>query len=203
MRIFSIILWLFSASILFFSCGSLKNMNCEKAPFEELDSLQKTLSVANFEIEIPKNWKGAKRKGTAHYDLIDINAKKEKKIIAHLNIEHHKKRNECINKITIEDYLNYFMENKVRYRNTINEDFKHILLSSNHKKYGKIYIIKYAIRYDPNQKSKIEKYATFLYFYKNIGYTIEYNASFEDFETYLPLVEKSINSFKIIESESI
>ena len=193
------LLYIFSILLFIFSCASNKNIHksCEKYPFEELDSLQRANQFLNYSIDKHKAWKKGKASNGDSYYLNDrfIDSLKYYSQKASLYVSLNKIRNRCSNQeYTIENYLDYFINN--RSRRFKEQDFKYLLLKSKHKIYGDIYIVKYTEKIN---YSKTFTRSFFLFFYNKLGYTIQYVAEPKFYDTYLPEVEKMINSFRIKE----
>jgi hypothetical protein len=177
------------------ACSSLKKMErkCKENPFEELDSLQSTLKEINYKVSIPKKWKSYSKGSIALY----LTKKNKDSInyfdfIAHILIYSNKLNNKCKNTQDIEAFLSY----RLKHINMFySKDFKYILLETNHKKYGKGYIIKYKRRLN----NKIISYSELILFHNNYGYGFNYFAETEIFQKHLSTFEKVINSFEILE----
>lgn len=92
-------------------------------------------------------------------------------------------------KATIEDYLDFTLRKYKLYY----PKFKYILLRSKHNRYGNLYILKYGHSRQNNPSMS----AVFLLMHKDFGYTIRFQAPKEYFDTFLPEVEKMVNSFTL------
>ena len=79
-----------------------------------------------------------------------------------------------------------------------------MLLKTNHSRYGKVYIVKYAYKndaiLDKQKKPLITNNVVFLLFKDQIGYEILYGADAKVFEAYLPVLEEVVKSFVIKEA---
>ena len=182
-----------------FSCSSTKRMvkTCKVNPFEELDSLQRANQKLNYSISKPRGWIKGKTSGGDSYTLqgkfIDSLGYFSTK--ASVYIGKNLIRETCINqKFIITDYLHYFISYKSKW--FPKDKFKYSLLKGKHKIYEDIYIVNYT---EKISSSRSYKRSFFLFFKNNVGYTIQYVAEPKNYETYLPEVEKMINSFRILD----
>ena len=189
----------FFISLLIFSCSSSKTVlkDCDKFPFEQLDSINRANQVLNYKIDIPTNWeKGKTSNGDWYFlnnELTDSLGYYTRK--ADIYISLNKIKNECNNQeYSNKDFLNYFIDYRSLWFN--NQNFKYQLLKSNHKRYGETYILKYVEKVS-NKKCYVRSF--FLFFHQSKGYAIQYVAEPKYYDLYLPEVEKMINSFEINE----
>lgn len=208
--------WLAFFSVFFiFSCSALLKVNCKKNPFQELDSLQRTKKVRNFTALKPVDWYSNQSKRGALGYFIDRKIPLEsnppilhrldngdpKRNIAFISISNTHVRNHCKIEVTLEDYMHFFISNKKRWSG--NKVFNYVLLKTNHSRYGKVYIVKYAYKndaiLDKEKKLLITNNLVFLLFKDQIGYEILYGADAKVFETYLPVLEEVVKSFVIKE----
>lgn len=193
------LVFVLSISLLIFSCSSSKRLlkECNKNPFEQVDSLTRASQVLNYQINTPKDWKKSKTSSGDWFFLNDefIDSLGYSSQKANIYISLNKIENECKNKkFSIEDFLDYYID----YRSKLfkGQNFKYLLLEPIHKIYGKIYNIKF-IEVISNKKSYVRSF--FLFFQNNIGYSIQYVAEPKYYDEYLLEVENIINSFKILE----
>ncbi len=207
---------LFFLSFFIFFCSSVLKVNCKKNPFEELDSLQRTKKVRNFTAVKPVGWfshqaaTGALAYSIDRKKLLQSNPPilhrpendDPKRNVAFLSISNTRVRNPCKTEVTLEDYLHFFISNKKRWSG--NKAFNYILLKSNHNRYGKVYIVKYAYKndtiLDKEKKPLLTKNVVFLLFKDQIGYEIYYGADAKVFERFLPVFEDVVKSFFIKEA---
>ena len=189
---------IFSLLAAILSCSSVKRVekSCRENPFEELDSLQKSNQKLNYKIYNPKDWKNGKTSYGDWYSLQEeftdsLNYYNK----ANVYIGLHKIANECNSTAyTIDDYLSYFIDYKSKW--FPKGKFKYLLLKGKHKIYGSIYIVKYTEKINAN-KSYTRSF--FLFFHDNKGYNIQYVTDPKYYDTYLPEVQKMVNSFRILE----
>ena len=190
---------IFSLLAAILSCSSVKRVekSCRENPFEELDSLQRANQKLNYTIDKPKDWKRGKTSNGDWYFLegkyIDSLNYYSRKVDVYIGL--HKIRKECTTKsFSIDDYLHYF----VNYRSKWfpKDKFKYLLLKGKHKIYGTIYIVKYTEKIN----TKISYTRSFFLFFKdNKGYNIQYVTKPKLYDTYLPEVEKMVNSFRMLD----
>lgn len=190
---------IFSLLAAILSCSSVKRVkkSCRENPFEELDSLQQSNQKLNYTIDKSKDWKKGKTSNGDWYFLegkyIDSLNYCSRKVVVYIGL--HKIRKEFATKsFFIDDYLHYF----VNYRSKWfpKDKFKYLLLKGKHKIYGTIYIVKYTEKIN----TKISYTRSFFLFFKgNKGYNIQYVAKPKLYDTYLPEVEKMVNSFRMLD----
>jgi len=207
---------LFLLSFFIFSCSAVLKVNCKKNPFQELDSLQRTKKVRNFTALKPVGWYSNQSTAGALGYSIDRKTPLEsnppilhrpdnddpKRNVAFISISNTRVRNHCKTEVTLEDYMHFFISNKKRWSG--NKAFNYVLLKTNHSRYGKVYIVKYAYKndaiLDKQKKPLITNNVVFLLFKDQIGYEILYRADAKVFETYLPVLEEVVKSFVIKEA---
>lgn len=190
---------IFSLLAAILSCSSVKRVekSCRENPFEKLDSLQKSNQKLNYKIYKPKDWKNGKTSYGDWYSLqgefIDSLNFYSRKADVYIGL--HKIAKECNSTAyTIDDYLSFFIDYKSKW--FPKDKFKYLLLKGKHKIYGSIYIVKYTEKINTN-KSYTRSF--FLFFEANIGYNIQYVTDPKYYDTYLPEVQKMVNSFRILE----
>jgi len=183
--------------MLVISCASSNFDYYKNTPFKELDSLQSTKKVVNFSFGSEINdWKTYDKREVKTGFLSFYKKIEDKRVdssyatvnIIAYNNDVKKRWKETTN---IENYLERFIALKEKWRF---KDFKYSLHTTKHKKYGKLYIVKYG----DERKYKYTN-VVFLFFYRNKGYTIEYSALNEHYDKFLPEVEKLVMAFKINE----
>ena len=191
------IIFLFALGCIY-ACASPKviQKKCKSSPFVDMDSLEKAKQQLNYKIEIPNDWKKSKFSSGDWYYLKDASVDSLSYPLrkANLYVSKFNFRVACTstNTYTPKDFLNYYIDYKSAwYKPT---SFKYLLLQSKHKTYGDVYILKYK-----NNISSIEQTtSTFLFFYKNSGFVLEYKNNTNDFDSYLPQVQKIVASFEIL-----
>lgn len=186
--------FVFFISLLIFSCSSSKTVlkDCDKFPFEMLDSLQRTQREINYLITKPSNWKDYNfKKGALFYEVID--GFLDENLKPYIYIESFNINNKCNFNYDINTFFNFYLKNEERYH----QNFKYLKLKSHYKKYGESFIVKHKSR-NINTENILTT-SVFLLYYNNVGYQISYTALEEHFDRYLPDVENIVNSFKINE----
>lgn len=182
-----------------YSCSSTKRVEkrCKDNPFEELDSLQRANQKLNYIIDKPKDWKKGKTSNGDWYFLkdkyIDSLNYYTRKADVYIGLD--KLRKECTTQsFSIDDYLHYFVD----YRSNwfAKDKFKYLLLKGKHIIYGDMYIVKYTEKV--NTRISYTR-SFFLFFKENKGYAIQYVTNSKYYDTYLPEVEKMVNSFRILD----
>lgn len=197
MKIMKYILCILILKSLLTSCSPYKNIEkrCKSYPYPELDSLQRATQKQDYKIEISNNWEKSRfARGNWYFindKFIDSLGYYSRKV--DLYISQDIIVNKCINYYSVKDYLNYYLYNKNL--SLFPKKFNYVLLKSSHKKYGVVYIIKYK----ENRSNKIFSNSIFFIRYKNNGYKIRYTGLTENFDKYLPDVEKMVSSFTIKE----
>ena len=181
-----------------YSCSSAKRVEkrCKDNPFEELDSLQSANQKLNYTIHKPKDWKKGKTSNADWYFLedkyIDSLNYYSRKVDVYIGLD--KLRKKCVTQsFSIDDYLHYFVNYKSKW--FPKDKFKYLLLKGKHKVYGDMYIVKYSEKIN-SEISYTRSF--FLSFKENEGYVIQYAANPKYYNNYLPVVEKMVNSFKIL-----
>ncbi|ARV16141.1 hypothetical protein BTO07_13750 [Polaribacter sp. SA4-12] len=179
-----------------FSCASINQNSIKKdGAFEKLDSLKKTKRIINYSVKIDgKNWLSHNKitpEFGALYYYIKVAGDSVPSNYSTVSINIHSNR---VNKgwqkpISIEDYLERFVKLKGKYK-----DFKNNIIDIKHTRYGKSYLVKFKDIRTYNYTN-----ASFLFFYKNYGYAIEYSALDNYYDVFLSEVEKIVQSFKVEE----
>jgi hypothetical protein len=181
---------------LIFSCASTNQNSIRKyGAFEKLDSLKKTKRVINYSVEIDEekwlSYSKIKPEFGKLYYYIKLAGDSVSPNFPTASISIHSNQ---INKgwekpISIEDYLERFVKFKGKYK-----DFKNNIIDINHTRYGKSYLVKF-------KEIKTYNYTnvSFLFFYKDYGYTIEYSVLDNYYDVFLSEVEKIVQSFKVEE----
>ena len=179
--------------ILINSCGSPKVVKCNKQPFIKIDSSNAQKRVVNFSVETPEKFKKEDVSGGLFYylEIDSLTLKGFHNKFVTVFIRNNKIRKECnSSKYYIDDFLKSILYYKKKF---LGKKFKYVLLKSKHKRYNEIYILKYK----ENIQGRIYTISSFLFFNKNIGYSIDYKAREKYFDVYLPEVEKMVSSFTI------
>lgn len=150
----------FFIPLLIFSCSYSKTVliDCDKYPFEQLDSLQRTQREINYSITKPSNWKDYNlKKGALFYEVID--GFSDEKLKPYVYIESFNIHNKCNLNYDINAFLNFYIKNNERYH----QNFNYLKLKVTHKKYGESFIVKYKSR-DINTE-KVLTTSVFLFYY--------------------------------------
>ncbi|MCI2228656.1 hypothetical protein MC378_05715 [Polaribacter sp. MSW13] len=179
-----------------FSCASSKVNKyglTRDNPFKILDSTELAKENRFYSIKKPKNWYAfVEPHGGLYYapEKLKNQAPINFKSFVGFALKENKK-----NKLkNINDYVNASIKKlKKTYKN-----FNYQQIETKHEKYGKSIVLRF-ISSSWNDKNIKYKTANLYLFYKNKCYLIRYRSTLDNFDEFVPDVEKMIKSFKIKE----